>query len=311
MSTTKAQLLPFLVGSLLLFIHLHAQDATRNQPERVKLAENVEASRIINQLPPAYPPIATQAGIQGPVVLHAIIGVDGNVKQLDVVSGHPLLVPAALDGVRRWRYKPILINGKAAEVDTTITVTFSLSDANVMRDSSYYRKQEAQTLAAVDPTTADNIRKLINLTGAQDTIHRMVDSGLVGARNMAISGLPAGPDRDRRADAYVSKLRERVERESVDLVVPVYARHFSDEEIKAIVTFFESPAGRRFVQESPSYVQEIQTVSSDHWRNVLTLEIMKELPTEFPDFGKGMPVAPNPPPAPPMPIGAPSPASQK
>jgi protein TonB len=73
-----------------------------------------------------YPPLAKQARISGSVLLHAIIEKDGSVIQLEVISGHPLLVQAALDAVRQWRYQPTLLNGEPVQVDTTVTVVFSL-----------------------------------------------------------------------------------------------------------------------------------------------------------------------------------------
>lgn len=95
-------------------------------PTRVKQGGNVTAASIINQTRPLYPPLARQARIQGSVVLHAIIDKDGRVAQLEVISGHPLLVQAALDAVKQWRYKPTTLNGDPVEVDTTITVTFTM-----------------------------------------------------------------------------------------------------------------------------------------------------------------------------------------
>ncbi len=95
-------------------------------PTRVKQGGNVTAASILNQTRPLYPPLARQARIQGNVVLHAIIDKDGKVAQLEVISGHPLLVQSALDAVRQWRYKPTLLNGDPVEVDTTITVTFTM-----------------------------------------------------------------------------------------------------------------------------------------------------------------------------------------
>jgi protein TonB len=95
-------------------------------PARIKQGGNVTAASIINQTRPTYPPLARQARIQGNVVLHAIIDKEGRVAQLEVVSGHPLLVQAALDAVKQWRYKPTTLNGDAVEVDTTITVTFTM-----------------------------------------------------------------------------------------------------------------------------------------------------------------------------------------
>lgn len=95
-------------------------------PARIKQGGAVTAASIITQTKPVYPPLARQARIQGVVVLHAIIDKDGKVAQLEVVSGHPLLVQAALDAVKQWRYKPTLLNGDPVEVDTTIQVTFTM-----------------------------------------------------------------------------------------------------------------------------------------------------------------------------------------
>lgn len=95
-------------------------------PARIKQGGNVTAASIVTQTRPVYPPLARQARIQGTVTLHAIIDKDGRVAQLEVVSGHPLLVQAALDAVKQWRYKPTLLNGDPVEVDTTIQVTFTM-----------------------------------------------------------------------------------------------------------------------------------------------------------------------------------------
>ena len=95
-------------------------------PARIKQGGNVTAASIITQTRPLYPPLARQARIQGNVVLHAIIDKEGKVAQLEVISGHPLLVQSALDAVKQWRYKPTQLNSDPVEVDTTITVTFTM-----------------------------------------------------------------------------------------------------------------------------------------------------------------------------------------
>lgn len=96
-------------------------------PKRVTVGGNVQAARLVNKVQPLYPPLARQTRISGTVKLHAIIGKDGSVQQLAVVSGHPLLVQSALDAVRQWRYQPTLLNGDPVEVDTEIDVIFSLA----------------------------------------------------------------------------------------------------------------------------------------------------------------------------------------
>src|SRR5271163_2173040 len=93
---------------------------------RIRQGGNVQQAKLINQIKPNYPPLARQTRISGTVRLHAIIGKDGSVQSLTLESGHPLLVQAALDAVKQWRYQPTLLNGVPVEVDTTIDVVFSL-----------------------------------------------------------------------------------------------------------------------------------------------------------------------------------------
>jgi periplasmic protein TonB len=96
-------------------------------PKRVTVGGNVQAARLTNRVQPQYPPLARQTRISGTVKLHAIIGKNGEVTQLQVLSGHPLLVQSALDAVKQWRYQPTLLNGEPVEVDTEIDVIFSLA----------------------------------------------------------------------------------------------------------------------------------------------------------------------------------------
>ncbi|MGA2572011.1 MAG: energy transducer TonB [Terracidiphilus sp.] len=83
---------------------------------------------LLQRIDPVYPPIARAARISGTVVLDAVISKTGSVESLHVVSGHPMLVQAALDAVRQWRYRPFLLNGMPVEVQTTVTVTFTVSN---------------------------------------------------------------------------------------------------------------------------------------------------------------------------------------
>jgi protein TonB len=96
-------------------------------PQRIRVGGNVQQAMLIRQPKPVYPPLAKQARIQGVVRLNAIIGKDGTIQNLQVASGHPLLVPSALDAVKQWVYKPTLLNGEPVEVITQIDVNFTLS----------------------------------------------------------------------------------------------------------------------------------------------------------------------------------------
>jgi protein TonB len=94
---------------------------------RIRQGGAVTAASLINKVQPSYPPLARQTRISGTVRLHAIISKAGTVQQLEVISGHPLLVQAALDAVRQWKYRPTTLNGEPVEVDTTVDVIFSLN----------------------------------------------------------------------------------------------------------------------------------------------------------------------------------------
>jgi protein TonB len=95
--------------------------------QRIRQGGQVQAAKLVNKVQPMYPPLARQTRISGTVRLHAIIAKNGSVEQLEVISGHPLLVQAALDAVRQWKYQPTTLNGESVEVDTTIDVIFSLN----------------------------------------------------------------------------------------------------------------------------------------------------------------------------------------
>jgi periplasmic protein TonB len=96
-------------------------------PQRVRISQGVTKGLLIRRVEPSYPPLARSARVQGEVVLSAIISTNGDIENLQLVSGHPMLVPAALSAVKQWRYKPYLLNGQPTEVETTITVIFTLS----------------------------------------------------------------------------------------------------------------------------------------------------------------------------------------
>ena len=96
--------------------------------KRITIGGNVQQAKLVSQPRPVYPPLAKQARIQGVVQLQALIGVDGAVKNLQVVTGHPLLVQAALEAVQQWTYQQTLLNGQPVEVLTQIDVNFTLSD---------------------------------------------------------------------------------------------------------------------------------------------------------------------------------------
>lgn len=96
-------------------------------PQRpMRVSEGVQAAKRRVFVMPAYPALAKQARISGAVELVGVIGTDGRIQSLRVISGHFLLVKAAVDAVKQWRYEPTLLNGQPVEVIAPITVTFTL-----------------------------------------------------------------------------------------------------------------------------------------------------------------------------------------
>lgn len=92
-----------------------------------RISGGVLAAMLIHRVVPPYPSLAKQARISGTVELLALVGKDGTVKKLDVIGGHPLLVPAAIDAVKQWIYRPTLLSGEPVEVVAPISVHFTLS----------------------------------------------------------------------------------------------------------------------------------------------------------------------------------------
>lgn len=105
-----------------------AESKNKSDRRPLKLSEPVVQAQLISRVEPRYPPLGVQMHLQGTVILHAIISREGTITSLVVVGGHPLLVEAALDAVRQWRYRPTILDGEPVEVDTTISVVFQLQN---------------------------------------------------------------------------------------------------------------------------------------------------------------------------------------
>jgi len=118
-------------GLGVVFIKLSAQGERTlmigPQPTHIRIGGNVMAAKVLTKPAPTYPPLAKQAGIEGVVKLQASIGKYGTIENLSVISGHPLLVPSALEAVRQWVYGPTMLNGELVGVDTEIDVNYTLA----------------------------------------------------------------------------------------------------------------------------------------------------------------------------------------
>ena len=102
--------------------------STGEVPQRIRVGSAVQKAKLVQHTEPIYPPLAMQARISGVVRLNVVIGKDGTVENLTVASGHPLLVPAAMEAVKQWVYQPTLLNGQPVEVVTQVEVSFALEE---------------------------------------------------------------------------------------------------------------------------------------------------------------------------------------
>jgi len=96
-------------------------------PQRIRVSSGVSQGLLVRRVQPSYPPLARQARIQGVVILQAQISKEGNIENLQLISGHPMLAPAAIEAVKQWKYRPYLLNGEPVEVETQVQVNFTLS----------------------------------------------------------------------------------------------------------------------------------------------------------------------------------------
>jgi protein TonB len=116
-------LVPVLTAAL---FHVPA-GAQESQPKRMRVGGDVQQAKLVKDIRPIYPALARRARIEGTVKLQAVIGKDGSVDQVEVLSGHPVLAQAAQEAVKQWKYKPTLLNGEPMEVITTIEMVFKLT----------------------------------------------------------------------------------------------------------------------------------------------------------------------------------------
>lgn len=95
--------------------------------EKLKVASDLQQAKLVSSSMPAYPVLAKRGRVEGTVRLTATIDKEGKVEKLETVSGHPILEQAAIEAVKKWRYRPTMLNGEPVEVVTTIDVVFKLS----------------------------------------------------------------------------------------------------------------------------------------------------------------------------------------
>jgi TonB family protein len=250
------------------------------KPARIRLGGNVAAVKIINKVQPVYPPLARQTRISGTVRLHAILAKDGTIQQLETVSGHPLLVQAALDAVRQWRYQPTLLNGDPVEVDTTIDIVFALAEDNPAPKPA----ADSASDPAIDPQFRDDILRLFEVIHFKENAAKAGRQVFESLRPALMASLPATRSRERITDAYIDKLLALMQSDShTERVVAIYAKYFSDQDVQELVRFYQTPTGQHFNAAMPQLFGDLSQIGQQ-----LALDnipaIFKQLCKEFPEL---------------------------
>lgn len=216
-------------------------------PKRIRIGGNVQQAMLVHQVLPVYPPDAKAARIRGNVVFHAIIGENGSVQNLELISGSPLLVRSAIDAAKQWHYRPTFLNGEPVEVDTTITVVFTLGG-----------ETPSAPEVVIAPQLKTDILHCLDVAHAKE---KEISAGRTLSESMRprlAESLPPTPNRDKILDSYVIKLIALLQTEEfADRWVAVYAKYLSDDDIKALTQFYETPAGQHFNAAMPQLVGDL------------------------------------------------------
>jgi TonB family protein len=205
------------IAVLSLVAVLFRIDLRAASPQRVQVTGPVVEGFLLTKTEPVYPPIAHQARVQGTVVLSAVISTEGSIETLTLKSGHPMLVQAAIDAVKQWKYKPYLLNNEPVEVDTEIRVNFTLSpsdtpaSANAAPDALQAEATNIKTDSILVPEVVGVVRAMLGqqkIDEALDTVNRALAAQPNSAPLLAAKG-DVQFRRGEMADAEISYLAAR------------------------------------------------------------------------------------------------------
>jgi TonB family protein len=181
--------------------------APSSSPDKIRVGGNVMMQEIVKRPMPVYPQIAEQAKISGTVVLHAIIGKDGMVNDLQYISGPALLMRAAMDAVRQWEYEPTLLNGEPVTVDTTVSVVFTLNNSAPpsspdstqmavppsLSSSASNSLPDAAPLTVIDPQCKADALHMMDLMHYKDIVRQSIEKVSADQRKSLFKVFPDTP----------------------------------------------------------------------------------------------------------------------
>jgi TonB family protein len=270
------------------------QAAPANKPSRISLGGNVASAKITHMVPPVYPEAAKAAHVSGTVVLQCIIARDGTMMQLRFMSGPPLLLRAAMDAVRQWIYNPTVLNGEPVEVETTVSIVFTLggtipSDPTQQgRPPSTLGKSESADVAApgaaTDPQFGEHILHLMEVTHFKEKQQVTARQMLGSMRPALLATIPVTPNREKIVDAYMDKLSDLLQSDEFTArVVALYAQDLTDDDVKAAAAFYETPAGQHYLESAAKMAPDLMVIGQQLALHNIP-SILRDLCKEYPEL---------------------------
>lgn len=149
-------------------------------------------------------------------------------------------------------------------------------------------KPSPAATVVLDPTAEADIRKLLNLTGADKLADQLMSGTLNSLRPLLLSSLPPGDYREKLIELFLAKFQSKATgTQIIELAVPIYAKHFTDAEVKQLMAFYETPIGQKSMQVMPQLMSELQA-AGQKWGGELGQECFKEVIAEHPEMEKAI-----------------------
>jgi TonB family protein len=272
-----------LLCAVLTAANVNAQDPIQNTSSAtseptssshpIRIDENIQSAKLIHRVVPVYPDAAKRDHIEGKVVLHAAIANDGTVANLDVVSGPPQLAGAAAEAVKQWKYETTVVAGQPVEIDTTISVVFVLETPPAQIAS-----------VSLDPQLRADILHLVEVTHAVEQAQMAIRLDFDSMRERLLAAIPETPNREAILSAYRERLVALPESpQFMDGMVAVYARYFSDEDVKALAQFYDTAAGQHFNEHAGELARDLMTLGQQVAAQSMT-RTFAEVCHEYPEL---------------------------
>jgi TonB family protein len=244
--------------------------------KRIQVTQGVSQGLLIHKVQPTYPPLARQARVQGTVILQALIDKDGTIEKLELVSGHPMLVPAAIDAVKQWQYRPYIYEGQPVQVETTINVNFMLAGPEQSGATGKAgEQQQAQASHGQNQQMAQPQPKFPMPSPGSSIKQAEVRAGVAAGSNLTVlsdtQGVDFGP--------YLSKVVDAVRRNWY-LLIPEEAKAPEMKRGKLAIEFVILPDGKVAAMKLVSPSGDV-SLDRAAWGGITASNPFAPLPEDF------------------------------